>query len=342
MKRIVVLGGRGWFGGAVVDLLRRDGGRPLVASRRPGADLLIDAEDPASVRASLRPGDIVIDAAGPFQLRSTSLVETCIALGCDVIDLSDSLDYAQRVQLLASRIDAAGIRVLTSCSSVSAVSAALVQLSGVEQPVRVSVFLAPATANTSTEATGQSLLSSLARPIHLQRGGALVERRAFSEQQQFTFPSPVGIVHGRLGESADSVLLPLVWPTLKDVDFWIDTRRGLLNRLLASAARHRPVLQVVGAMQLVGRRLTKYFGAKSGGFGIDVEDANGRRATIGFVHPTHSYVVAVAPAVLAAQAIGQGRFRACGLIRPDHHVDPRELVAYLKGVGVELFGVEQR
>jgi short subunit dehydrogenase-like uncharacterized protein len=219
VSRFVILGGRGWFGGAAAELLRRDGGRPLIASRRPGADLVIDAEDPASIRAALCERDVVIDAAGPFQRRSTVLVESCMTLGCDVIDVSDSLDYARRLRALERRIESARIRVLTSCSSVSAVSAALVRLSRVKEPVRVSAVLAPATKNTSTGATAQSLLSILERPVRILRGQVLVERHAFSEVRPFTFPSPVGTVRGRLGESPDALLLPLVWPTLRERGF---------------------------------------------------------------------------------------------------------------------------
>ena len=337
MTRIIVVGARGFFGRAAVDLLRREGERPLVASRRPGADLIVDAEQRDSLRASLRSGDVVVDAAGPFQRRSTALIEECAAIGCDVIDLSDSLDYARQVHALAPRIDSAGVRVLTSCSSVSAVSAALVCLTGVEQPVRVSVFLAPATRNTSTGATAQALFSILARPIRLRRSGALVERPAFSEERRLDFPPPVGLVRGRLGESPDSLFLPEVWPTLRDVDFWIDLRRRPLNALVAAAAGSRSLRRLLGALQPVGRRMTKVVGARSGGFAVEVEGASGARAAAGFVHASHSYVVAVAPAVLAAKAIAAGRFPASGLVAVDRHVEPHELVAWLRRAGVVHF-----
>ena len=121
VTRIIVLGSQGFFGAAAVDLLRREGERPVAGSRRPGSDLLIDAENPSSLRAALRDRDVVIDAAAPFQRRSTVLVETALAIGCDVIDISDSLEYALKVQRLAHRIDGTGTRVLTSCSSVCAV-----------------------------------------------------------------------------------------------------------------------------------------------------------------------------------------------------------------------------
>lgn len=341
--RIVVLGGLGWFGRAAADALRRDGQRPLVASRRSGGDLLIDAEDSESLRSTLRPGDIVIDAAGPFQHRSTRLLETCMALGCDVIDLSDSLDYATGIRRVATQIKAAGIRVLTSCSSVSAVSASLVRLTGIDEPVRVSVFLAPATANTSTGATGRSLLTTLGRPIRVRRGGAFVRMHPFSEERRFIFPTPVGEVSGWLGESPDGLLLPFVWPSLRDVDFWIDTRRRSLNKLFAAAARRPSLLRAIELVQTAGRRVTKYFGVKSGGFAVEVEGTNGQRAAAGFVHASRSYVVAVAPAVLAARVIAGDRdYYECGALRPDRYVNPEELVAWLEREGITAFGISQR
>ncbi len=252
-RRILVLGGRGFFGAAAVELLRRDGEAPLVGSRRPGGDCLVDAESAASLRAALRGGDVVIDAAGPFQRRSPLLVETALAAGCDVIDLSDSLDHALAVRRLAPRIDASGIRVLTGCSSVSVVTAALVRLLAVPEPVRISAFLAPATRNTSTAATAQSLFSSLERPIRVLRGGRLVAATAFGERRRFDFAPPVGTVEARLSESPDAVALPAVWPTLREVDFWVDTRRRLLNAAFAAAARHRSVRRLLRTLQPLGR-----------------------------------------------------------------------------------------
>ena len=336
MRRIVVLGGRGFFGAAAVELFRREGTQAAVASRRAGADLIADAEDRTSLTGTLTTGDVVIDAAGPFQRRSTILVETCLAIGCDVVDIADSLDYVTRIQQLADRIDEAGRTVLTACSSVSAVSAALVRLSGIDSPARLSTILAPATRNTSTRATALSLWASLERPVRVLRDGSLVERRAFEDARTFDFPT-VGRVEARLAESADAVTLPRVWPTLRDVDFRVDTRSGLLNTLFAAAARHGSLRRMLGAALQAGRLVTKPFGAKSGGFGIEVEDAAGNRACLGFVHPTHSYIVAVAPVVLAARRIATGTYGPSGLAAADRQVDPSELVDYLSRVGVSFF-----
>jgi hypothetical protein len=337
LSRIVVVGGRGFFGAAAVGLLREAGQTPVVGSRRADAAERFDAENPAQLRSSLQNGDIVIDAAGPFQARSTALVEMAIEKGCDVIDLADSLDYVSKVRALGPVIDRSGSRVLTACSSVSAVSAALVRLLGVERPTRLSAFLAPATRNTSTAGTAASLMANLGHPARILRAGALVERLPFSERRSFDFGAPVGRIDGRLGESPDVLTLPLVWPSLRDVDFWVDSRRRWLNATLALAARSTAVRRFVRAASSLGRRVAKQVGARSGGYAVEVEDEVGSIASAGFVQATHSYVVAVAPAVLAALALRRGTFGGIGCVPPDRMVDPGELVTFLKSKGVGFF-----
>jgi hypothetical protein len=90
-------------------------------------------------------------------------------------------------------------------------------------------------------------------------------------------------------------------------------------------------------MQPIGRRASRCLGARSGGFAVEVEDAGGETHAAGFVHPRHSYVVAVAPAVLAARAIKARTFTATGLVPADRQVDPHELADYLRRAGVQFF-----
>ena len=119
MRRIVVLGGFGFFGRTVVERLRAFDLAPLVASRRRSAEIVIDVEDQRSLAAGLRPDDVVIDAAGPFQQRSAKLAMAAVEIGFDLVDLADSLAYVECIYRMRDRIDAAGIRVFTACSGVS-------------------------------------------------------------------------------------------------------------------------------------------------------------------------------------------------------------------------------
>lgn len=109
MRRVVVLGANGFFGHQTVRTLSALGVRAVGASRRDG----VDVEDRGSLRAFLRRGDVVVDAAGPFHPRTTALLDVALELGADVVDLSDSAAYASLIGAERARIEATTIAVLT-------------------------------------------------------------------------------------------------------------------------------------------------------------------------------------------------------------------------------------
>lgn len=334
-RRVVVLGGTGFFGRSAAARLTALGLRPVIASRRRAAAIRVDADSRASLKAALKAFDIVLDAAGPFQTRGTALIETAIETGFDVVDLSDSLRYAEKVSDLKLRIDAAGIRVLTSCSSVSALSALAIRLSGADDPARLSVFLSPATRFTANAGTSRSMLHSLGVPIRVRRDGRLEERRGWSETRTFALPRG-GRARAYLCESADALLLPMTWPALWRVDFYVCSGVPILNGVLALAARSPAVRRMIAATLPVGLVLSRLFGSRSGCLVFEVERHDRTLWSVTLAAPRGGHLVAVAPAVLAARAIAQGRFVPQGLVPPDRQVEPGEILDYLQALGVDV------
>ena len=344
-RRVIVAGGRGGFGAAAMEHLRAAGVAPLAAGRREGADLYVDVEDPASLRATLRRADVVLDAAGPFQLRSAALMEAACDVGFDVIDLSDCIAHAERAAALRGRIELARIRVLPSCSTVCAVSAAIVATSGAAAPRRCTTLLAPALRHTARPGTLASLLVSLGRPIRVLRDGVLADARGWGEARSFALPPPFGALRGRLFETADSVRLPEAWPTLRTVDLWAHAGVPGLDALLALAARLRgagasgagrpaggKLPGLLGALAGAARRL----GPREGFLAYEVEDSAGavRRFAVSG-GGDRGFHTAVIPAVLATDAIAHGAFPHRGLVRADQQVPPAALFAALAALGIE-------
>jgi hypothetical protein len=327
VKRIVVVGGRGFFGRAAVELLRESGLAALAASRRPGGR--------PSLRAVLCPEDVVLDAAGPFQDRSTALVEAALEAGFDLIDISDSLDYASAILSLRERIGRSGIRVLNSSSAMSAVSAAMVRASGIAEPVRASGFLAPSARRSARSGVARSLLRSVGRPIRVRRGGKLLAARGWQESRAFELPAPLGRARGRLFESADSVLLPEVWPSLRTVESYVRTNVPGLDRVLDVAARCAPARELAVRLGPPALPLVRLLGSRRGWLAQEVEAADGSVYRGCLWSDEDAYAIALAPCVLAARSIASGRFRGGrGLLPADRHVDPDEFFAYLRSKGV--------
>jgi hypothetical protein len=335
MPRVIVLGAGGFFGSVATECLLAEGLLPVRSSRRPRTfELQVDADDPGSIRSVLQAGDIVLDAAGPFQTRTTALVEAATEVGFDVVDLSDSFAYAARILALRDRIDRAGVRILTSCSAVSAVSATLVRLSGVAEPVRVSVFLAPASRATANPATTRSFLASVGRPVMVRRDARLVSQAGWQVSRRFAWPGRVNS-RGFLTESADALWLPEVWPSLRDVDFWVDTQVPLLNGLLQASAYGAIGAAAIHRLSAVGAALAKPFGSVAGAFAVEVEREDGSLVRRILWGKARSYLIAVAPAVLAVRTLAGGRFHETGLVPVDRQVDPKELLTYLAAAGIE-------
>jgi hypothetical protein len=339
VTRVIVLGGQGQFGRCAIEQLRILGISPLVAARRVISDILVDAENPASIRAAFSAGDLVLDVAGPFQQRTMALLEAALEIGFDVIDVNDNLSYAQQVMALEPKIAGAGIRVLSSASSVSAVAAAIVRRSALKAPTRLTGFLAPASRYTSNRGSALSLIRSLGRPVRAWRGGALQTLRGWSENRPFPMPKPVGPIVGRLFESADAVWLPRIWPSLLDVAMYVDANTPGVNALLHLGARF-PVFRHLLERQVdLGTRLVRAIGSQAGGIGYEIEDAQGKVARCAVLSAKTAHITAVAPAVLAARAIVTGRLQTRGLVLPDQHVEPSELVNYLRSTGIDVVDV---
>jgi len=334
VKRIIVLGGFGFFGGRIVRQLRAEGFAPLLGSRRSQADVVFDIHDPDSIRTVLRNGDIVVDAVGPYQDRGPTLVQAAIDVGFDVIDLADSLRYVQQVYRLKDEIDASACRIFTACSTVSAISAASLQLSGLRRPRRISGFLVPSAKYTSVKGTAISLLRSIGHPVEVYDDASLQTRIGWQSTRSFDMPKPIGRVRGRLFESADAITLPPRWPTLQTVDYYVSTNVIGLNQMFTLASYSRWMRQILNRYHQYGLGLSRFLGHPYGGVGYEVVDENDKAVAITYTSNDHAYIIPIAPAILAVRKLAAGDLSFRGLISGGHQTDPHELIEFLENHGV--------
>ena len=309
MRRVVVIGA-GFFGRVIARRLADVGIAPVVASRTHG-ELRLDVQDPSSIRSALLPGDVLVDTAGPFQQRSTALVDAAIELGCDVVDLSDALAYARAVLALHERAAIKGVRIFTSCSAIATVAASAIRMGGRAAPETCDLFLAPASADTGNPATVRAFLSSV----------------DWSRSREF----PADRRRGYRVESAAAVLLPRSWPSLRWVDFWVDPNAPFAARSIRLATR----LGLTGALSAVAPVSARILGRREGSFSVAISEA-GRYSLTRLSAPRGSYLIAAEPAVLAAETLARGSDSRPGVVPADKQVDPEALFSRLRGLGVDV------
>ena len=309
MRRVVVIGA-GFFGRVIARRLVDVGIAPVVASRTRG-ELRLDVADARSIMAALLPGDVIVDTAGPFQQRSVALVEAALELGCDVVDLSDSLGYARAMLALHERAVAKSVRIFTSCSAIATVAASAIRLGGRAAPQTCDLFLAPASADTGNPATVRAFLSSV----------------DWSRSREF----PADRRRGYRVESAAAVLLPRSWPSLRWVDSWVDPNAPFAARSISLASR----LGLTGALSAIAPVTARILGRREGSFSVAVSEA-GRYSLTRLSAPRGSYLIAAEPAVLAAETLARGGESPAGVVPADTQVDPEALFARLRGLGVDV------
>lgn len=309
LRRVIIIGA-GFFGRVVARRLIDRGITPLLASRSRG-ELLLDAEDPGSLADRLRRADVIVDTAGPFQRRSTRLIEAAIERGCDVVDLSDARAYAEKVLVLHDRAVAQGVRILTSCSAVATVAAAAIRASESASPDACDLFLAPASAETGNPATIRAFLDSV----------------DWSRSRDF----PGGGRRGHRVESAAAVLLPRSWPSLRRVEFWVDPNAPFAATSLAIASR----LGLTRLLEAIAPLSARLVGRRDGMFVIAVREG-GREQITRLTAPRGSYLIAAEPAVFAAESLARGASIAPGVVPAHAQLDPTALFVRLQGLGIDV------
>ena len=310
LRRVLVLGARGFFGSHAVRLLRAGG-----VAAVPIANGDADVEDRVSLRSLIHANDVILDTVGPFQARSQALLDIALEHRADLVDLSDSAAYAGSVAARRDEIAAREIAVLTGCSAISAVVATCIRASAVGDVTRVDAWLAPASRETANVATARSFLASV-RPSAM-------------------YACEFAPARGMCVESGLSVQLPAIWPTVAEAAFWVDPHIRGAAPLLALASRSAVARRAMAALVPVGVRLARLAGTREGIFAVRVTGSAGTARWV-LRAPRQSYLLALGPATIAVRRLASGERGPRGLVPADEHVSADALFAFLDAHGIAV------
>ncbi|MEH3023998.1 MAG: saccharopine dehydrogenase NADP-binding domain-containing protein [Pseudomonas oryzihabitans] len=188
---VMVVGAYGNFGSIISRRLAREAGIDLVLVGRAGQVLALaqelavrswqgDALGPDFVAAlSTFEVDLVIHTAGPFQGQDHHVARACVEAGAHYCDLSDARDFVATSVKLDEAARARGVAVLSGCSSVPSLSAAVLDafLARMGEGFRIETLHYGITSSAKMPglSTIKGVLSYAGRPIPQWRHGRHIE-----------------------------------------------------------------------------------------------------------------------------------------------------------------------
>lgn len=204
MKRVIVFGGYGVFGGHVsralagygvpLTIAGRDRAQADAFARSLGTDCgacVADVSNPQSCRDTLAGHEIAVNCAGPYQRIGSALLEACLERRCHYLDIADERAYVALVRKHHTQFHEHGLAAVYGCSSLPGISGALTLkarqgTAAAVQRVRVTLFIG--NNNPKGHAAVASLLAILGEPIAAPQGTL----HGFREREVVSLPPPFG------------------------------------------------------------------------------------------------------------------------------------------------------
>ncbi len=235
-RRVLVLGGYGFFGSRIAAMLTRvpnvetmiggrDARRAADEANKLGLPaecaIRIDAHTPEFAGELQRLAvDVVVNTAGPFQNQDYDVPRAAITARCNYIDLADSREYVLGIVLLDAAARDAGVTVVSGASSVPALSVAVIDQYLPQFRVLESVRVGIASGGKSPGiATMRGIFSYCGKPFTRRVDGRDETTYGWLDLQRRRFPSPIGMRLLGSCNVPDLSILPARYPTVKTATF---------------------------------------------------------------------------------------------------------------------------
>ena len=291
---VLIIGGSGVFGAHLCRRLARlKLYRILIGGRRAEKAATLIEElcklDPdcragfvACDRATLSGADLkalglraIVDAAGPFQTSSHTLVDAAIDAGIHYIDLCDARAFAACIGVFDQRAKQAGIAVLTGASSTPALSGAMLRglTAGWRSIDRVTVSIAPGNKVARGRSVIDAILSWSGEPVRVFDDGRWQMQTGWSGNSRVHL-GELGWRNAVLAETPDLDALVEDFKPRLSARFEAGMELGLIHHGLRALVALRR-LRLLPRLNLFGRplhfiaKLLEPFGSDTGGMAVE-------------------------------------------------------------------------
>jgi short subunit dehydrogenase-like uncharacterized protein len=293
MGRIVLFGATGYTGRLTAEALAARGVRPLLAGRNAeslaematamdGLETAVaDVADPASVRALLEPGDVMLATVGPFARFGDPAAEAAIDAGANYLDSTGEPAFIRRVfDEFGPRATASGASLVTAFGYdwvPGNLAGALALREAGESATRVDVgYFTTGGAVAMSGGTRASLAGALIEPGFVWRDGIRTERGA---RRVRSFE-----VAGRTRQaisvaSSEHYTLPRLHPGLREVNAYLGWFGSASRAMQAMSAFNAGITRIPGVKAGIEALTSRAVKGSTGGPGESERAGTGSAIT---------------------------------------------------------------
>jgi short subunit dehydrogenase-like uncharacterized protein len=358
--RIVLFGATGYTGDLTARALVDRGARPVLAARtesrvRAMADELggldwavADVGDPASVRALVERGDVLVSTVGPFVRWGEPAVQAAVAGGAHYLDSTGEPPFIRQVfERFGRGAQSAGVALVTAMGYdwvPGNLAGALALRDAGAEAVRVEIGYFISGAASMSGGTRASSAAALLEPGFAWQGSRLVTERGARRARRFD-------VNGKARPAvsvgtSEHFSLPNVHPSLRDVDVYLGWFGPASEPMRAMSLGLSLVGKVPGAkdaLNSVAGKLVKgstggpdaAARAKSGSVVVaEAKDAGGRVLSEVRLEGVNGYDFTARILAWGAERAATGGLRGTGALGPVEAFGLDELEAGAREAGI--------
>jgi saccharopine dehydrogenase-like NADP-dependent oxidoreductase len=205
-NKVLILGGRGQIGSSIaLDLLKHTQAQVTITGRSTsglpsyleecGTQLQYQAlnlADDIGLTEAISAVDLVIDCAGPFRQRDTSVLRRCIAQGKNYVDVSDDRIFTQAALKHCADAEAAGVTAVINTGVFPGISNSLVR-QGAEQfdkPEEFRIYYVVAGSGGAGVTVMRTTFLNIQHCFDAWIDGKWQQVKPYSDKETINFPAP--------------------------------------------------------------------------------------------------------------------------------------------------------
>ncbi|MDJ0575660.1 MAG: saccharopine dehydrogenase NADP-binding domain-containing protein [Xenococcaceae cyanobacterium MO_234.B1] len=201
-KKVLVIGGCGRIGSSVAqDIANHTDAEVIVTGRNPNITvksplkfLSLDLADKPALKEAITDVDLVVHCAGPFHHRDGRVLENCIDLGINYLDISDHRSFYERVIKYQNKARASGVTAILNTGIFPGISNSMVK-QGSEQfdtPQKIHLSYIVAGSGGAGVTVMRTTFLGLRKQFDAWIDGKWQKVLPYTEREVIEFPKPYG------------------------------------------------------------------------------------------------------------------------------------------------------